>query len=47
MTLLEKHITFALAVSALLVVFNIIAVTNGSAEVYYSEVEQFINHFEH
>ena len=32
----------ALTMSALLVVLNIIAVTSGTAEVFYLEIDQFI-----
>ena len=42
MTAFEKHMTLALAISAVFVILNIIAVTNGSAEVYYSEIEQLL-----
>jgi len=45
MTAPEKHLVIALTVSTTLVLFNIIAVTSGSADVYYSEVEQFLLNF--
>jgi hypothetical protein len=37
-----KHITTALAVSTTLVIFNIIVVTQGSADTYYRNFEQFL-----
>jgi len=45
MAILEKHIVIALTLSTTLVLFNIIAVTSGSADIYYSEVEQFLLNF--
>jgi len=45
MTILEKHIVIALTVSTLLILFNIIAVTTGSADAYYSQVEQFFSSY--
>ena len=45
MAILENHIVIALTVSVALVLFNIIAVTSGSADIYYSEVEQFLLNF--
>ena len=37
-----KTMTLALGISMMLVIFNIIAVTQGSAENYYSAIEHFI-----
>ena len=45
MHILEKHMVIVLAVSTTLVLFNIIAVTSGSADIYYSEVEHFLLNF--
>lgn len=45
MTVPEKHIIVALAVSTTLVLFNIVAVTSGSADTYYSQVENVINKY--
>ncbi len=42
MTNPTKTMTLALSISTMLVLFNIIAVTQGSAENYYSEIEHFI-----
>ena len=42
MTNPTKTMTLALGISTMLVIFNIIAVTQGSAENYYSEIEHFI-----
>jgi hypothetical protein len=42
MTNPTKAMTLALSISTMLVLFNIIAVTQGSAEIYYSEIEHFI-----
>ena len=39
----EKHIVTALAISTTLVVFNIIAVTQGTAEPYYTQLEHFFS----
>ena len=42
MTHPTKTMAAALTVSTMLVIFNIIAVTQGAAEVYYSQIEHFI-----
>ena len=42
MTHPTKTMALALTVSTMLIVFNIIAVTQGTAENYYSQIEQFI-----
>lgn len=42
MTVIEKHLVIALTVSAVLVLFNIAAVTSGSADVYYAGVEELL-----
>ena len=44
MTHPEKHILAALSVATTLVVFNIIAVTQGKAEPFYRQLEQFVGH---
>ncbi len=45
MSILEKHIVIALTASTLLILFNIIAVTTGLADAYYSQIEQFLSTF--
>ena len=42
MTHPKKHMAVALTISTMFVIFNIIAVTQGTAENYYSQIEQFI-----
>ena len=42
MTAPKKHIVIALTVSTTLILFNIVAVTSGSADAYYSQVEHII-----
>jgi hypothetical protein len=42
MTHPTKTMAAALTVSTMLIVFNIIAVTQGAAENYYSQIEQLI-----
>jgi len=44
MTHPEKHILTALTVSTTLVIFNIIAVTQGTADPFYHQLEQFVSH---
>ncbi|MCK4676236.1 MAG: hypothetical protein KAT61_09970 [Gammaproteobacteria bacterium] len=39
---LEKPMIMALTMSVIFTVFNIIAVTSGSAENFYTQTEQFI-----
>jgi len=43
MTTSEKHMLVALTLSALFIIFNIIAVLSGSATTYYSQIDQFIS----
>ena len=38
----KKHMALALTMSAIVIVLNIIAVSSGTADVFYLEVEQFI-----
>ncbi len=38
----EKHMLIALAVSTMFIIFNIIAVIQGTAATYYSQLEQLI-----
>jgi len=45
MTAIEKHLVIALTVSTTLILFNIIAVTSGTADAYYSEVENILRNF--
>jgi len=45
MTVIEKHLVIALTVSTTLVLFNIIAVTSGTADTYYAELEHFLRNF--
>ena len=42
MPVIKKHLVIALTVSTTLVLFNIIAVTSGTADPYYSEVEHVL-----
>ncbi len=42
MTHPEKQMITALAISSILVIFNIIAVMTGKADIYYSHIEQFL-----
>ena len=42
MTHPERNMVVVLAISTVFVVFNIVAVTQGTAEVFYSEIEQFV-----
>ena len=42
MTHPKKHMAVALTISTALVIFNIIAVTQGAADAYYSQIEQFV-----
>ena len=42
MTQPTKTMALALAVSTMFVIFNIVAVTQGTAENYYSQLEHFI-----
>ena len=42
MTHPTKTMAAALTVSTMFVIFNIIAVTQGSAEAYYSQIENLI-----
>ena len=44
MTHPEKQMIVALAISSIFVVFNIIAVIMGKADIYYSHIEQLITH---
>ena len=37
-----KHLVVALTVSTMLIVFNIIAVSQGTAQEYYNLIEQFM-----
>ena len=39
----DKHILTALALSAVLMLVNIIAVTNGVADGYYLEISDWLN----
>ena len=43
MTVTEKRIIIALTLSAMLVIFNIIAVTQGDATDYYGQIKQFVS----
>ena len=38
----EKHMLIALTLSAMFIIFNIIAVLSGSATTYYSQIDQLI-----
>jgi len=38
----EKSLLLALTVSTVVIIFNIIAVSQGTAEIYYSQLEQVI-----
>jgi hypothetical protein len=42
MTHSRKHMAIALTVSTILIIFNIIAVTQGTTDNYYSQIKQFI-----
>ena len=42
MTHSNKHMVVALTVSSALIIFNIIAVTQGTTGDYYSQIKQFI-----
>ena len=42
MTHPKKHMVVALTASTMFVIFNIIAVTRGTSENYYGQIEQFI-----
>ncbi len=44
MTHPEKQMMVALAISSIFVVFNIITVMMGKADIYYSHIEQLISH---
>jgi len=44
MTHPEKQMMVALAISSIFVIFNIIAVMTGKADIYYSHIEQLIAH---
>ena len=39
----NKQMAVALTMSAIFIVLNIIAVTSGDAEIFYLQVDQFIN----
>ena len=45
MYLPEKRIVIALTISTMFIIFNIFAVTQGTAADYYGQLEQFINSF--
>lgn len=38
----EKRMVFALTLSTLFIIFNIVAVISGSATTYYSQIDQII-----
>ncbi len=38
----ERNMAMVLAISTVFIVFNIIAVTQGTVEFFYSEIEQFV-----
>lgn len=40
---LKKQMAVALTMSAIFIILNIIAVTSGTAEIFYLQVDQFIN----
>jgi len=40
-----KHITIALTLSVLLIIFNIIAVTQGTADNFYYQIEMLLRSF--
>ena len=42
MTNSDKTLTTALIISSALITLNIIAVTQGSADIFYNQVEQFL-----
>ncbi len=42
MTHPEKQMVTALTISSVFVIFNIIAVMMGKADIYYSHIEQFL-----
>ncbi len=42
MTRFEKHIFIALGISTVVMLLNIIAVTSGVADRYYSQVSQWL-----
>ena len=42
MTHTTKTMALALTLSTMFVIFNIVAVTQGAAEGYYSQIEHFI-----
>ncbi len=42
MTVTEKHLTVALTLSTMFIIFNIVAVTQGVAADYYSQIVQLI-----
>jgi len=43
----EKQIMAALTISSILIIFNIIAVMMGKADIYYSHIEQLITNLLH
>jgi len=47
MTNSEKQMMAALTISSILVIFNIIAVMIGKADIYYSHIEQLIGSLMH
>lgn len=47
MTTPERHLVAAVAISTFVTLFNIAAVSNGSAETYYTKIEQFFSHVIH
>ena len=38
----KKQMTVALTMSAIFIILNIIAVTSGTAELFYLQIDQFI-----
>ncbi|MBE9567317.1 MAG: hypothetical protein IMF14_01385 [Proteobacteria bacterium] len=40
----RKQMAAALSLSTIFVIFNIIAITTGSATIFYSQLEAFISH---
>lgn len=43
MTYFRKQMTSALSLSTLFIVFNIIAITTGSAAIFYAQLEDLIS----
>jgi len=43
MTAPDKHMVTALTISTILVIFNIVAVAEGSAAIYYTHMENLIS----